>query len=44
MIAWEQTIFPAVEADVAVTIIRFALVLNRGEGILKNLHCHFLVD
>jgi len=34
---WEQALMPAVEAGVAVTLLRFAPVLKKGEGVLKKL-------
>lgn len=35
--AWEQALLPAIDADIAVTIMRFAPVLKKGEGMLKKI-------
>ena len=42
-VAWEQATQPAVEAGVAVTMMRFGVVLKRGEGMLKKLTPSFAV-
>lgn len=39
--AWEQSLQPAIDADIPVTITRFGVVLKQGEGMLKKLELPF---
>lgn len=39
--AWEGAANPAIDAELPVTFMRFAVVLKRGEGILKKLELPF---
>lgn len=38
---WEQSLEPAIAADIPVTTLRFGVVLKQGEGMLKKLELPF---
>ncbi|PJD96045.1 MAG: TIGR01777 family protein [Legionella sp.] len=40
-LAWEQSLNPAQDAGIPVTVLRFGVVLKQGEGMLKKLELPF---
>jgi len=40
-IAWEESLKPAIDKTIPVTIMRFGVVLKKGEGMLKKLELPF---
>ena len=41
--AWENALQPAIHSNIPVTFLRFAPILDRGEGMLKKLELPFLL-
>ncbi len=41
--AWEDALQPAIDSNIPVTFLRFAPILDRGEGMLKKMELPFLL-